>query len=975
MWLCLLAALLAAAPLAFAPASWAAWDGSTAGAYESGAGTDGDPYVIKTGAQLAYLAQQVNAGTDYDGVFFKLGDDIDLDNREWAPIGGKMLFQNVGTENPKTFKGTFDGNDKTIENISISGIDGSFVFVGLFGHITGATIKDLVLEGVSINVGASDVGGLAGRSGSDTSTNSIISNVTVSGTVTGGTLTGGLVGTNHDAAIDKCVSAAAVSGSLDVGGLVGQNNGTVGNSMATGTVTATWVAGGSFAGGLVGKNTDTVSASYAGGTVNVPTDSTHAIYGGGLVGLNAYDQYLYDGKISDSFSDAAVSVGSGNYGGGLVGSNQSDIERCFASGTVTVAGGGTGGGLVGSAEYRATECLAAARVTGSGTRGGLYGAGTYNFAADNSAFDLGVSTCQQDASSHGRYTLALAGSAATWLTTNWTKQQGSYPTPSALLNASILNGISAAAASAFAVTAAAPAVPTNVTATAAGSGQATVSFTAPANHGSSVITGYTVTYTPGNITATGTASPITVTGLTNGTAYTFSVQARNIVGLGTASAISNTVTPVTNAVPPGAPTNITVSAGNGQATVSFTPPANAGSSAITGYRVTSSPGGFTASGTASPITVTGLTNGTAYTFSVQALNGQGTGTASAASNTATPVANPATPGAPTGVTAVAGNGQATVSFTAPANPGNSAITSYIVTSSPGNFTGTGTASPITVTGLANGTAYTFSVKALNAQGTGTASAASAAVTPSANAAAFTVTFNSQGGSAVTSLSNVPSGGKITRPASPVRSGYVFGGWYREAACVTAWDFGSDTVTANTTLYAKWSAASSTGPNIPSLPGNPVNPGSPDDMDDILANSSIYPYSAMFGSVSLGTRVTGTYTFESDVTVKGVIAILTLPSGSQAEVPVSWTAGSQTATFTYTFDTRGTYLGDIYATYTRSSNPGEERVAWMGLVYDVGGSGSSNWSESDGIGRGGCDAGSGSLLLALAGLALILRKKS
>ena len=80
---------------------------------------------------------------------------------------------------------------------------------------------------------------------------------------------------------------------------------------------------------------------------------------------------------------------------------------------------------------------------------------------------------------------------------------------------------------------------------------------------------------------------------------------------------------------------------------------------------------------------------------------------------------PATvPGAPTVGTATAGNAQATVTFTAPASNGGSPITGYTVTSAPGGLTGTGTTSPITVTGLTNGTAYTFTVKATNAIGTG-----------------------------------------------------------------------------------------------------------------------------------------------------------------------------------------------------------------------------------------------------------------
>ncbi|SFM54753.1 Fibronectin type III domain-containing protein, partial [Paenibacillus sp. 1_12] len=280
----------------------------------------------------------------------------------------------------------------------------------------------------------------------------------------------------------------------------------------------------------------------------------------------------------------------------------------------------------------------------------------------------------------------------------------------------------------------APGMPTNVTATA-GNGTATVSFDAPASDGGNAITLYTVTSNPGGFTGTSaTASPITVRGLTNGTAYTFKVVAKNGIGDSAASEASASVTPTAAIVvpsAPGTPTNVTATAGNGTATVSFDAPASDGGSAITGYTVTSSPGGFTGtSATASPITVRGLTNGTAYTFTVVATNGVGDSAASLASVSVTPISVPGVPGAPTNVTATAGNGAATVSFDAPVSDGGSAIMLYTAKSSPGGFTGTSaTASPITVTGLTYGTAYTFTVIATNVVGDSAASVASASVTP------------------------------------------------------------------------------------------------------------------------------------------------------------------------------------------------------------------------------------------------------
>ncbi|MCL2578250.1 MAG: fibronectin type III domain-containing protein [Defluviitaleaceae bacterium] len=102
---------------------------------------------------------------------------------------------------------------------------------------------------------------------------------------------------------------------------------------------------------------------------------------------------------------------------------------------------------------------------------------------------------------------------------------------------------------------------------------------------------------------------------------------------------------------PGAPTNISSTAGDEQATVFFAPPVNDGGSKITDYTVTAIPGGISATGTSSPIIVPGLTNGTAYTFTVTATNSVGTGAASDASNSVTPMFHVP----PTGVPAIAGS--------------------------------------------------------------------------------------------------------------------------------------------------------------------------------------------------------------------------------------------------------------------------------------------------------------------------------
>lgn len=283
----------------------------------------------------------------------------------------------------------------------------------------------------------------------------------------------------------------------------------------------------------------------------------------------------------------------------------------------------------------------------------------------------------------------------------------------------------------------APGAVTSGSATA-GNGSVTVTWSAPSS--GDAPTRYEVSI-PGQTTCVvdlvanpSAARSCTFTGLTNGTSYTATIVAKNSGGTSTGVTVSATPTAP---VAPGAPSGVIATAGNGSAAVTWRAPSNTGSAPITSYTVTASPGGQTCTVNAPAVscTVTGLTNGTNYTFSVTATSSAGTSSPSSASLSVQPYA--VAPDAPTNVVAAAGEGQATITWTAPASDGGSPIDGYIVTSSPGGLTCTAVApdTSCVITGLTNGVAYTFSVVASNNVGTSDPSTSSNSITPASGPSA------------------------------------------------------------------------------------------------------------------------------------------------------------------------------------------------------------------------------------------------
>ena len=306
--------------------------------------------------------------------------------------------------------------------------------------------------------------------------------------------------------------------------------------------------------------------------------------------------------------------------------------------------------------------------------------------------------------------------------------------------------------------------------------------------------------------------------------------------------VSVATVPPPGATPPGAPTGVSGAPLDRAVSVSWTAPASDGGSAITGYRITPYVGGTAQAAVltgsaATSFTVAGLTNGTAYTFTVAAVNAAGTGADSVASGPVTPQPAPP-PGAPTGLTATAGDASASLSWTAPASDGGSAIVGYRITPYIGGVAQTpintgSTATTRTVTGLTNGTTYTFTVAATNGSGTGAESTASSPVTPAPAAvpgaptgvtgasrnASVALTWTapaSDGGSAITGYRITPYIGSTAQ--TPVNTGSAATGFTVTGLTNgTAYTF----TVAATNAIGTGAASAASAPVTPAVP--PANP--------------------------------------------------------------------------------------------------------------------------------------------------------
>ena len=333
-----------------------AWDGSVAAGFESGSGTEEDPYIIKTAPQLAYLAQSVNSGITYKGQYILLVNDIVLNTSdmfatdengnitgaasgktptEWTAIG-------YWNSDKRPFCGAFDGNNHKIEGIYINKPNSDDQ--GFFGYCLESVIKNLNIASGYV-CGNNKTAGIVSWNHAYTA-DALVENCSNAATIIGnGKLIGGIVGsslaysTNAAAVVKNCYNSGMVVGKgEDTGGIVGHNSADSGIADVKQCYNLGIISGRDNVGGVVGNNyagsgTATVSNCYNTGSV---TNDVEDYYIAGVVGSN---YVFYNNSNGTVIVENSYNVGTVNgnvkYNGGAVAYNiayngsKAKINNCY----------------------------------------------------------------------------------------------------------------------------------------------------------------------------------------------------------------------------------------------------------------------------------------------------------------------------------------------------------------------------------------------------------------------------------------------------------------------------------------------------------------------------------------------------------------------------------------------------------------------------------------------------------------------
>lgn len=344
----------------------------------AGSGTEAAPYEIPDVGKLTALQTQVNEnGFSYTGKWFRLTNNIDLNNELWTPIGVDALH---------SFGGSLDGGGKTISGLKV---ETNGAWAGLFGSVRGTygvpmTMRDLTLKNGSVKFtssGTSCSGGLVAAVEGETVLelrNVVAENLTVSGGIFG---SGGLLGRGRVAMTNCHNRGGSVTGSY-AGGLAGMGYSNLQDHVLAGCTNSAKVVGKRTAGGMTGNETHS-DGSYT-SCANSGSISATQGYASGIAAGGSYERCSNSGAVTGQQA-AGICV------------NGSKATNCSNTGAVTGTGTGTGyaAGILTNDGYGGTVefCWNTGKVEASTpvkAFGILYGRGAYNRVRNSFSYVPGV---------------------------------------------------------------------------------------------------------------------------------------------------------------------------------------------------------------------------------------------------------------------------------------------------------------------------------------------------------------------------------------------------------------------------------------------------------------------------------------------------------------------------------------------------------------------------------------------------------
>ncbi len=365
------------------------------GIFESGAGTEGSPYVIARDFQLLNVNKTLAAATDDQAVYFVLDADIDMARMNWTSLNNGDPFRKLVS---------FDGQNHSLSHLTTNGKGN---YQGGFFAILYGTLKNITFTDVSVSNSANPVGAVCAWAGANNTTIwAALNNVHVNGgsvSQTAAQPAGGIAGKTRNGTFTDCSAAVDItvgqvstsSGEQGFGGIVGYaQNSSLTRCQWTGTINGRRLSGGVAGFANTGVTFTNCSSS---GTISATSYSVgdNTVKGEGVGGITGY---ATASTVTNCSSTASVTGADGNIGGmvGMCGGNETTtVSLCHFTGSLS--GKASVGGIIGYSEglCNVNRCWTAiTSMTSTGNAGGIVGStGTGKASVIRNCYSTGAVYC------------------------------------------------------------------------------------------------------------------------------------------------------------------------------------------------------------------------------------------------------------------------------------------------------------------------------------------------------------------------------------------------------------------------------------------------------------------------------------------------------------------------------------------------------------------------------------------------------